>query len=452
MKKLFLFFLILLFTTFTANLFIKAEEDEAPTNDGIIAVYVQTSQYDKIEGMSINVRSASYNQSKTTDVQGKAVFSDLEYGDYTVTLNLPDNSEYILVTGETPEKNVTVTDSSTNSVYFGVKKNPNYKDPNTPETVELILPSIFKGKTTDLNGKTREELKNIENFTLEVPGKVKIVFSEKIDFSSDDTISRLRELDKYAVLDQLGTVSIKSDLMPELDKPAKITFFDLKYIPLGNDYTPLILTDSVINTTAVKNISLRGDKIEFEVTGFSTYSLSPQLKFTDIPEEVEESELQLTGKIDDLDANIIVYLNGQLLDQNISINDKGEFTINLNFEDKENEIKIITTGISGEQTTQTFKITYTGSQKSEETPTQGNNVSQTFSIILALFLVITGISSGAWYYYRTKKNLPIWPFGGDKESNEQTVPQAKKYDERLLTEEEKKLFKTKQEPPKTISL
>ncbi len=460
MKK----FLLIIFVLFLSLLIIKInaednnngndQQNEETTNDGILAIYVQTADNDKIQGMSINLRSTNYNQNKTTDVQGKAVFDELEYGTYTVTINLPDNSEYILVAGEVAEKTVDIDSSDVKTIYFGVKPNPNYKDPNEPEKLEIKLPNIFKGSTTSLNEKTKDELKNIENFTLEIPDKIKVIFKEKIDLSSDDTISRLNELDKYVVMNQLGLITIKSDLMPELDKPAKITFFDINYVPLGKDYLPTILTDSKLNTTTVKNITLRGNKIEFEVTGFSTYSLKPQMTIEEVPNTTEQDTIQIKGEIDDLDASIIVYLNGQLLNQDITISNEGKFNINLNLDKQENKIKILATGISGEQITKNFDVTYANAQNQEQLPTQGDNVSKTVSIILSVFLITTGVSTGIWYYYRTKNNLPLWPFEKKDENLENKETEKINYDTRLLTPEEKELFlkKDKNEKNDTISL
>lgn len=116
-------------------------------------------------------------------------------------------------------------------------------------------------ETTDLS--QVDDLSSVENFTLDIPGKNKVVFNEPVDLSADDIFDRIND---GVNIDETGKVEIDSELLPELNKPASITMsgIDLE--------SPEIIKDREEEAN-VSNLNYDRDSqiLTFDVEGFSTY-------------------------------------------------------------------------------------------------------------------------------------------------------------------------------------
>ncbi|MBU0976735.1 MAG: hypothetical protein ABIE03_01995 [Patescibacteria group bacterium] len=139
--------------------------------------------------------------------------------------------------------------------------------------------------TTRLDKMTQKQLKNVENFTLEVTEKNKVIFQNKLNLSFQERIQKLNKLDAYIDFDTTGKVSIDSEYLDFLDEPAHITMYGLPY-----DTTPLILKDGKLVTNGeVSNIvytystSEKKGTLEFDVTSFSTYQAVSEEQFNTYP-------------------------------------------------------------------------------------------------------------------------------------------------------------------------
>lgn len=432
MRKFLSIFLTFLLLT-TTVLITKAEEPE-PT-EASIAVYAQTSGGSGIQGLNISLTGTGYNQAKNTDVQGKAVFTVTETGTYTAKINLSEGSSYELVSGESSEKSVTLDTLEDDSIYFGVKAKTQEQEQEQEEeqeqTTAKVHASFYKSGSTStkLDGLSSEQLKSLNNLTFHIPDIAKIVYNETIDLSSEDAINRLEKLDQYLFLEQVGEAAIASDLMPELDKSATITFYGLNIASISDDYRPVIVyDDQEASESQVKDVTLVGrDTITFEVQGFSVYAYRPTLAFEQEEYDTDTKEFTLQGKVDDLDSEISVYLNNDRLDEKIDIDEDGNFEIPLTLEEKENVVQVMATGISEQTYSETVTINYTQGTEAKS--------SSNLTLYVGIFLILAAAGAGGgYYYYKRKKRLKTGGLGDDKKGNQP------KYDAKLLTAEERKMF------------
>lgn len=121
----------------------------------------------------------------------------------------------------------------------------------------------FNVRATNYNGATNipaDAVSTISAFILEKEGKGKIVFDERIVLNKNinlDEISRITD----------NEVFINSQTAPELNKPARITIE-------SNIVFPIILKNGLpCPEEECKIISIENGKVEFDVEGFSTYSI-----------------------------------------------------------------------------------------------------------------------------------------------------------------------------------
>lgn len=418
--------------------------EETPDETAQITVYTQTNSGNRIEGINVTVSNDGYNQSKNTDIQGKAIFDELSPATYTIIINLTGSSKYELVSGESVTKERVIEAGETEDVYFGLKlKNTDEGTDDSEvedEEVTINIPSNFTSngaETTQLNNRKMSELKNMEQFTLEIKNRSKIMFQENIDLSKEETINKLNKLSNYVFMDVIGEVTIASDLIPELDKPARVYFYDLNFVRVGDSYTPLIVKDDQ-ETNDITNIKLvDNDEIQFDVEGFSTYSVRPTLYFEQDEIQTKDFTYVLTGQVDDLDSTLAVYLNEERyeFEDPISVNEDGSFEIPINLEDGENIIQIIATGVSEQTNAKTLTIVRTDEEAVEEPIDESDGINVLF-IVLAIIVLAGAVGGGYWYYNKSKKN--------SKPKISNTI--GAKYDSRLLTPEERKDMETTRTP------
>ncbi|MBN1331852.1 hypothetical protein JW978_03135 [Candidatus Dojkabacteria bacterium] len=419
MKKVLASSLVLLFVAVISPLYAVD-----PTTS--ITAYAKTSDNLPVEGLSISISKTPFSDAGVTDAQGKYIFdlSSEGAGDYTVTISL-SGSNYELVSGEQASKSVPVLENESKSVYFGVKEKTT-PDPED-ETTTISIPSEFYAtgsKTTVLKDMSSDQLKSVSDFTLHKPGLAKIEYSGELDLSSTSIINKLKSLDQYVFIEIPGEVTVASDLVPELDAPATVTFEGLNFIQLSQGYTPQIMQDDQEAGGGVSNVSLiNGDKISFDVDGFSTYAVRPTFEFEENEIETTETSYTLQGKIDDLDAQISIYINDESQDIEISINDNGEFEIPIELSEMENIVQILAVGVSEQTYSEVVKIT---NPNLEEAAPESSGMKISLTMIFGILLLAMAIGGGIGYYYynrrqKTKLKKP-----------------AAKYDSRLLTPEERK--------------
>ncbi|MDD3647209.1 MAG: hypothetical protein PHS44_01785 [Candidatus Dojkabacteria bacterium] len=135
--------------------------------------------------------------------------------------------------------------------------------------------------TTRLDQMTQKQLKYVENFTLHIPGKNMIMFKNILDLSSQERLQKLNNLDEHCDISKAGTVSLDSEYLDFLNKPAMIIMYNLPF-----NTTPIILKDGKpVTTDEVSNIRYTyfptdgSGLLEFDVMSFSTYQVISESQF-----------------------------------------------------------------------------------------------------------------------------------------------------------------------------
>lgn len=121
------------------------------------------------------------------------------------------------------------------------------------------------GETTDFDSLTNDELQNLTNMTLETNyGKIKWfdTINIKQDFFPDDNETNLDTINL-----SYNYIYVNETQLPNLNARARIFFYNLTF------YNPRILRNNVVcPPTICTIISYTNGTLEFEVTGFTSYS------------------------------------------------------------------------------------------------------------------------------------------------------------------------------------
>lgn len=131
------------------------------------------------------------------------------------------------------------------------------KNQSKTRLMKVILASQFDNDTTDL---TQVNLSNIPNLTLAKSN------TGRIQFPTNTDLGGVTDLESHISISALS-ISVNATALPVLNKPATLTIYD---VPYDN---PIILKDGVVCTTCIIN-SFSSGRIVFEVTGFSTYTVT----------------------------------------------------------------------------------------------------------------------------------------------------------------------------------
>lgn len=115
----------------------------------------------------------------------------------------------------------------------------------------------FDGSTTDLSA---VDMHNVSNLVVEKSAYGKINFTSAVNFTQNANLSLYVNISD-------NFISIDSAVLPELDEPAIISFYNLTFSD------PIILRDGAVCSSSVCNqISYAGGTLVFSVTGFTDYS------------------------------------------------------------------------------------------------------------------------------------------------------------------------------------
>ena len=204
------------------------------------------------------------------------------------------------------------------------------------EFQNINLPKIFlaKGSSTTNLSKVKDH-KKIKNFTLDIPGKNKIVFAEELNLSTEKSVGFLKELDKYVKIDKVGKIDIDSKTFAALNKKAALTMGKIKHL-----FTPEILVNSKKDTGGiVSNIIYEKDKeiLKFDVSHFTSFEAVPKLELISPLEVTGERDTAILGQVSDPNAQVTGRFNEVNLAPIEVDEDSGHFTItNLSFKEGDN--------------------------------------------------------------------------------------------------------------------
>lgn len=156
---------------------------------------------------------------------------------------------------------------------------PTDKCPNTPADLrnQVNRAGCVRPKQTKFNTKpaVEEDIKSVQNVELGIDNVGKIKFKEPVALARDNAAI---DLDTNVIIEQ-DKVEIKSSVVPELNKPATITLYNI------DEKNPRILRDGVLcSDPQCKIESFTNGTLTFTVTGFSIYTVEETPEVTPEPE------------------------------------------------------------------------------------------------------------------------------------------------------------------------
>lgn len=167
---------------------------------------------------------------------------------------------------------------------------------STPSTTVTVTPTTFSQSirdefycetclTLNLESLSPEALKSIPNFTLNSKNGNKVVFKESVDLSG---VNLNEMLANSVLISNNSVVEIKSENIPQLNKPATITMTGLTF-----SQTPKILRNGGDSSEYVSNINYNSETgiLTFDVTGFSKYEAVEDTNNTNQTKSTSNSNL-----------------------------------------------------------------------------------------------------------------------------------------------------------------
>jgi glucose/arabinose dehydrogenase len=163
---------------------------------------------------------------------------------------------------------------------------PTDKCPNTPANLrtQVNKAGCVRPKQTKFNTKpiVEDDIKSVPNVELGINNVGKIKFKEPVALARDNAAL---DLDTNVIIEQ-DKVEIKSSVIPELNKPATITLYNI------NETNPRILKNGeVCPEPQCKIESFTNGTLVFTVTGFSVYTIdeTPEVTPETEPEKKKKS-------------------------------------------------------------------------------------------------------------------------------------------------------------------
>lgn len=410
---------------------------------------VVTADGTAVVGVEVNLASTDLTPEVTkelTTTGGNNRFNGLSAGNYTLTIVFPTGIEYELATAGTGTKTVKLSETNqSETVTFLVKKKAPPVDENWEKIKAIKLPEKLTkiGSTsTDFSKLNKDKLNAVENFTLDNPGVNKIVYLDKLNLSNFNDFARINLLGDYIDLETAGKVKFDTDLFSVFNKKARITMYNIKLVQLEDLPTAIILRNGV-ESSSTTNVSYSNNQLSFDVDGFSTYTLKPQLvvdysnlvaatdKGAPDTYKNEGNSFKFVAQVDNLDAKVTVYSNGNVVNIPTTPAATGRVEGDITLASGNNRIRVEARLPNGEKVEEFFTVTF------EQPVVAENGASNVFGIIMFLLILLAGGGLAVYYFVKlrkkeAKKDAP--------ESEVKTEPKKPNYDPNLLTDEEKQLY------------
>lgn len=420
-----------------------------PTDAYKISVKARFEGFDA-EGIDIKLVGPGTTKSLTTSLSGVNEFRGLGPGNYTVEILLDATDEYQLVDSSLRTQNVSLSAVNPQDDVIYTLKQVDLSDDEAYQLIKGIkLPENLTkigSKTTNFPTFPQAALKEVKNFTFDNPGVNKIVFSAAIDLSDPTKYSAITRLSDYIDLETRGKVYFAADLFPIFNKPAEITMSGLRLANANKFYDLAALLERNGSEFTPAEMTYSGSDLRFKVEGFSTYTLKPRLLVEPLNgQDLSKAYESLTAtyplevSFDNLDADIMVSINGQ--NQNVAAkpDENGNLRTTLNLVAGENRIRVLSRLANGQEVDQFFTVNY---GKVVE-----NNVSTIFAVLFFLIIILLGVGI-AVYYTRVRARRA-------RELTAQKNPplrQKIEYNPDLLTPEEKALYQPEKKPTAIVNV
>lgn len=426
------------------------EEDPSDEIEYQVSVRAEFSG-ERVAGLTFDIAGDGVARTESSNNSTDVVFDGLEAGDYQISISIPSSSEFELA-GTNSTQTVSLSeDSPQDTVVFPLQRKPPDVDENIESIKNFNFPSSLTkvgSSTTKLSDLSPEQLANVQNFTLDNPGINKIVYIEGLNLENFEEYSNIVNIGEYIDLETVGEVSFDTDRIQKFDQPAtiymsKLNLIEFNYFDSETDDEPIALIHRDGDPSdEITNLNYEGNTLSFNVPGFSTYTVVPRLDYELGENVVEEEdrdgyftasadEVEMVVAIDNLDADVEITRDGEIINFDTEISDEGVLTANLALEPGDNRFAIDVDLVNGETAQEIVRISY---EEEEETT---NNASELFGWALIAVAVLGAAAGGGYYYYNKKRKGKKKPV---KKENLASTKSGPDYDERLLTEEEKKVY------------
>ena len=256
------------------------------------------------------------------------------------------DGKQIATTGSTSYTNSELSPGSTYSYHVkaydaagNLSASSNTISVSTTLTIkDVSLPATFtQSGSTTTNLAAITDPANVPDLTVEVVGKNKISWTGPVNLSSADTANKFRQLDIYIKATTTGIVELDSKALPELNKKATITMFNLPFVS-----TPKVLVDGKADPKVVSNIKYSKGALTFNAAHFTKLEAAPTLEINE-PKNgftTSKADITLIGRITDPTATVSAKLNNQSLGNLKVATKSGEFSTKLRLTKGKNLIKV----------------------------------------------------------------------------------------------------------------
>lgn len=227
-------------------------------------------------------------------------------------------------------------------------------DENKGAIQEVLINELFYRESSRTTKLTEiKDTAKVEDFTLDLLGKIKVSFKEPIDLSNEEAIHFIANLSDYMTFEYLY-FWVDYQMFSFFKVPLEITFYDLPFVwePDISKDDDFILSDEELvgfYSAVLDDMSL----ISFVINEAGSYRVVPHLELYIADNQEITSEDNVTnfsGRISDPDAVLTFNLNGKKV-KNLKpqINAKtGEFVFALELIDGANLIEVETQSNYGE--------------------------------------------------------------------------------------------------------
>jgi hypothetical protein len=268
-------------------------------------------------------------------------------------------------------------------------------DSSDEDNTKLELPSEFtksSSDSTDLTSLDEDELKSVSNFKLDVPDIGSIQFNEDIDFTDEELVEKLPDLDEYIQIGK-GYVDVDSTAVSEFDLDATVELKGMKLV----DGKYEILRNGDIAGGYAENYRYDSDTgiLMFDVNGFSRYEVSPSLL---IDAAKNDDKMIIKGSVGDLDTVVTILVDDEEIQSSLTLDEEGDFEVEITLFEEDEEIRITATGSSGVIQNELIRI--------DDYDTSSNETSSRTTILIIGSIVLIAVIATFIYIEisRRKKN------------------------------------------------
>lgn len=223
--------------------------------------------------------------------------------------------------------------------------------------------------TPDISELPEAQAKAYAGLTLESKDNGKVTFVSKIDLLAENLKTKLPNIGDFIKITN-GKLVIDCTQLPELKGTIDVDLYNLnfteksfKVVADGKEVESA--TDTVLREdgTEVSPATYNGESkiLSLKNLTLCNVAVSPNLSITNKSEDstTNDEKYVISGNVADTDAVIMIDVNGS--NEEVELNEKGEFSKDIKLKPGSNEIKVKATSTNGESEEQVIKVVFNSS-------------------------------------------------------------------------------------------